>query len=59
MVFVAVLLGSAPMAYAQPVPVMVEQPYQVPAPVYYPPPCYYRPYPRRGVSWGVGFGGPL
>jgi outer membrane lipoprotein SlyB len=49
----------APVAYAQPVPVMVPQPYYAPGPVYYPPPCYYRGYPRRGVSWGVGFGGPL
>jgi outer membrane lipoprotein SlyB len=50
---------AAPVAYAQPyaqpVPLVVPQPY----PVYYPPPYYYRPYPRRGVSWGVGFGGPL
>ncbi len=49
--------AAAPVAYAQPVPVMVPQPYY--GPVYYPPPYYYRPYPRRGVSWGVGFGGPL
>jgi hypothetical protein len=50
---------AAPQAAAYAAPVMVPQPYVVPAPVYYPAPCYYRPYPRRGVSWGIGFSGPL
>ncbi len=50
-------VAAAPAAYGA--PVMVAPPYVVPAPVYYPAPCYYRPYPRRGVSWGIGFGGPL
>jgi outer membrane lipoprotein SlyB len=49
---------AAPAGYAAPPPgVIVEQPYIVPAPYYWgPPPCYYRPYPRRGVSWGVAVG---
>jgi outer membrane lipoprotein SlyB len=49
--------AAAPVGYAQ--PVVVGQPVVVPGPVYYPAPCYYRPYPRPGVSWGLGFGGPL
>jgi hypothetical protein len=44
--------------YPAPAPMMVPDPYFVPAPYYWgPPPYYYRPYPRRGVGWGVSIRG--
>jgi hypothetical protein len=50
--------AAYPAAYAAP-PVMVPDPYFMPPPYYYGPPYpyYYRPYPRRGVGWGVSIRG--
>ena len=50
--------AAYPAAYGAP-PMMVPDPYLMPPPYYYGPPYpyYYRPYPRRGVGWGVSIRG--
>ena len=51
-------VAPAGAVYPAPGPVIVPEPYYYPAPYYWgPPPYYYRPYPRRGVGWGVSVSG--
>jgi hypothetical protein len=50
----------APVTYAAPGPVIVQDPYVVPPPYYWGPPpypYYYRPYPGARVGWGVSIRG--
>jgi hypothetical protein len=57
---VQIMQAPAPAAYAAPGPMIIQEPYMVPPPYYWGPPpypYYYRPYPRRGVGWGVSIRG--